>query len=139
MAKGFTDIAIRNLQSGPVRREIPDTGCAGLYLVLQPSGSQSWAVRYRYNGAPRKLTLAGGLTLKAARKLASDALYELEQGRDPAQTKQAARARTKAAKANTVRALCENYLQREAGKLRRAACASGRSSAWFIRRLATCR
>ena len=118
MAKGFTDIAIRNLHPGPVRREIPDAGCAGLYLVLQPSGAKSWAVRYRYNGAPRKLTLTGGLTLKAARKLASDALYELEQGRDPAQTKQAARAKSKAAKASTVRALCENYLHREAGKLR---------------------
>lgn len=118
MAKGLTDIAIRNLQPGPVRREIPDAGCIGLYLILQPSGARSWAVRYRYNGAPRKLTLAGGLTLKAARKLASDALYELEQGRDPAQAKQAARARFKAAKANTVRALCENYLHREAGRLR---------------------
>jgi integrase len=118
MAKGFTDIAIRNLQPGPVRREIPDAGCGGLYLVLQPSGAKSWAVRYRYNGTPRKLTLAGGLTLKTARKLASDALYELEQSRDPAQTKQEARAKIKAAKANTVRALCENYLHREAGKLR---------------------
>jgi integrase len=118
MTKGFTDIAVRNLQPGPVRREIPDAGCVGLYLVLQPSGARSWAVRYRYNGAPRKLTLAGGLTLKAARKLTSDALYELEQGRDPAQTKQAARATLKAARANTVRALCENYLHREAGKLR---------------------
>jgi integrase len=118
MAKGFTDIAIRNLRPGLGRREVPDAGCTGLYLVLQPSGTKSWAVRYRYNGTPRKLTLAGGLTLKAARKLASDALYELEQGRDPAQAKQAARAKTKAAKANTVRALCENYLHREAGKLR---------------------
>ena len=68
--------------------------------------------------APRKLTLGGGLTLKAARKLASDALYELEQGRDPAHTKQETRAKIKAAKANTVRALCDNYLHREAGKLR---------------------
>jgi hypothetical protein len=65
MAKGFTDIAIRNLKAGDVRREIPDPGCAGLYLVLQPSGSRSWAVRYRHAGTPRKLTLAGGLTLKS--------------------------------------------------------------------------
>ncbi len=75
MAKGFTDIAIRNMKPGDVRREIPDPGCAGLYLVLQPSGVQSWAVRYRYEGKPRKLTLSGGITLAAARKLAGDALY----------------------------------------------------------------
>jgi integrase len=118
MAKGFTDIAIRNLKAGDVRREIPDPGAQGLYVIVQPSGKKSFAVRYRYNGKPRKLTLAGGLTLKAARKLASDALYDVEQGRDPAQAKKETRAKTKAAKANTVRALCENYLSREAGKLR---------------------
>ena len=117
MAKGFTDIAIRNLKPGP---------CAASYLIAVRASvfgypavrRKSFAVRYRYNGAPRKLTLAGGLTLKAARKLASDALYELEQGRDPAQTKQETRAKIKAAKANTVQALCDNYLHREAGKLR---------------------
>ncbi|MGA7001873.1 MAG: Arm DNA-binding domain-containing protein [Pseudolabrys sp.] len=48
MAKGFTDIAIKNLKAGDVRREIPDSGCAGLYLVLHPSGARAWAVRYRH-------------------------------------------------------------------------------------------
>jgi len=28
MAKGFTDIAIKNLKPGETRREIPDPGCA---------------------------------------------------------------------------------------------------------------
>jgi integrase len=118
MAKGFTDIAIQNLKAGDVRREISDPGCAGLYLVLQPSGSRSWAIRYRHEGKPKKLTLTGGLTLAAARKLAGDALLAVEQGRDPASAKKENRAKATAAKANTVRALCENYLNREAGKLR---------------------
>lgn len=116
MAKGFTDLKIKNLKAGAVRREIPDPGASGLYLVVQPSGKKSFAVRYRYNGAPRKLTLPGGLTLKAARKLASDALYELEKGHDPAATKKETRAKLKAAKADTAQALCENYLSREAKK-----------------------
>jgi integrase len=115
---GFTDIAIRNLKAAETRREIPDPGCAGLYLILQPSGARSWAVRYRFNGTPRKLTLSGCLTLAAARKLAGDALFDLEKGRDPAIAKKETRARFKAAKADTVQALCENYLKREAGKLR---------------------
>jgi integrase len=121
MAKGFTDIAIRNLKPGDVRREIPDPGAQGLYLIVQPSGKKSFAVRYRHNGTPRKLTLPGGLTLAAARKLAGDAVYEVEQGRDPAATKLEKRAEAKVAKADTVRALCENYLKREAGKLRSGA------------------
>ena len=29
----------------------------GLYLVVYPSGKKGWAVRYRHNGKPRKLTL----------------------------------------------------------------------------------
>jgi integrase len=118
MAKGFTDIAIQNLKPGDTRREIPDPGCAGLYLVLQPSGKKSFAVRYRFNNTPRKLTLQAGVSLAAARKLASDALHEVAQGRDPSEAKKATRATATAAKANTVRSLCENYLKREAGKLR---------------------
>lgn len=78
---------IENLKPAQARREIPDAGCRGLYLVVQPTGRKAWAVRYRFEGWPRKLTLDGGLTLAAARKAASDALHELAQGRDPAALK----------------------------------------------------
>jgi integrase len=118
MAKGFTDIAIQNLKAGDTRREVPDPGCAGLYAIIQPSGKKSFAVRYRHEGKPKKLTLTGGLTLAAARKLAGDALLAVEQGRDPAEAKKDTQAKAATAKANTVQALCENYLKREAGKLR---------------------
>jgi len=118
MAKGFTDIAIRNLQAGETRQEFPDAGCAGLYVIVQPSGKKSFAVRYRFDGKPRKLTLKAGVSLAGARKLAGDALLAVEQGNDPAETKKETRAKLKAAKADTVRALCENYLKREGGKLR---------------------
>ena len=60
MSTKLTDIAIQNLKAGDMRREVPDPGCAGLYLVVQPSGRKSFAVRYRFAGQPRKLTLAGG-------------------------------------------------------------------------------
>jgi integrase len=59
-----------------------------------------------------------GVSLAGARKLAGDAMYEVEQGRDPAETKKETRAKLKAAKADTVQALCENYLKREGSKLR---------------------
>jgi hypothetical protein len=45
MAKGFTDIAIRNLKAGDTRREIPDPGARGLYVIVQVSGKKSFAVR----------------------------------------------------------------------------------------------
>ena len=130
MAKGFTDIAIKNMKAGETRREIPDGGSSGLYLVLHPSGARSWAVRFRFDGKPRKLTLSGGLSLAAARKCAGDALLAVEQGIDPAGAKKEDRAKAATAKANTVRSLCETYLRREANKIR-----TGRERGLILERL----
>jgi len=130
VAQGFTDISIKNLKAGAARREIPDPGCAGLYLVLQPSGARSWAVRYRHAGKPKKLTLTGGLSLAAARKLAGDALLAVEQGNDPSAAKKATRAKAAAVRADTVQALIESYLKRESGKLR-----TGRERRQILERL----
>ena len=47
-SKKLTDIAIRNLKPGPARLEIADPGARGLYVVVQPSGFKSFAVRYRF-------------------------------------------------------------------------------------------
>jgi integrase len=115
MAK-LTAIAVENIKPGPRRREIPDSGCQGLYLVVQPSGRKSWAVRYRFQGTPRKLTLDGALTLATARKAATDALHVLERGHDPAAAKKSAKVRAELAAANTLRAVAESYLVYEERK-----------------------
>ena len=99
MAKRLTDIAVRNLKPGRQRHEIPDGGCRGLYLIVQPTGRKAWAVRYRFRGETRKLTLDGGLTLAAARKAATAAMHELERGNDPAALKFEARANAEKAAA----------------------------------------
>jgi len=58
MAKKLTPISVENAKPNPLKRvEIPDAGQPGLYLVIQPTGKKSWAVRYRLNGKPGKLTL----------------------------------------------------------------------------------
>jgi integrase len=113
---GLTNISIRNLKPGPVRREIRDAN--GLCVIVQPSGHKSFAVRYRYNGKAAKLTLGpGNMSLAAARKLCADAMYELAQGRDPAAAKRQAR-QTQTAARETFEAIAEEYLRREGGKLR---------------------
>jgi integrase len=117
-AKAFTDISIKHLKPGPVRREVPDPGARGLYCVVQPSGRKGFALRYRHNSVPRKLTLPAGISLAAARKLAADALYQVAQGIDPAEAKKAAAVNAAVAKANTVVAVCEEYLKREGKRLR---------------------
>src|SRR5262249_19803762 len=75
---------LENVKPAAVRREIPDSGCRGLYLIVQPTGRKAWAVRYRFRGETRKLTLDAGLTLAEARKAATAALHEVERGNDPA-------------------------------------------------------
>src|SRR6478609_2443996 len=57
MYKALTAVTIANLKPRALRYEIPDRGCRGLWLLVQPSGSKSWAVRYRFGGLTRKYTL----------------------------------------------------------------------------------
>ena len=88
MAKTLTAAGIRTLRTADRRQEIRDGASVGLYLVVQPSGHKSFALRFRRpDGKPAKLVLgpfdpsAEGegepvigqpLTLAAARRLASD-------------------------------------------------------------------
>src|SRR5262249_21836552 len=114
MARGFTDIAIKNLKPATVRREIPDPGARGLYVVVQPSGHKGFAVRFRFDGKPKKLSL-GNITLSAARKAAAHALHEVKEGRDPTATKRATKAERKTIEANTFAAIADKYFAIECG------------------------
>jgi integrase len=119
MAKRLTDIAVRNLKKRAERYEVRDTD-SPLRVVVQPSGHKSFIVRYRspIDGKPAKLTLTAGISLKAARKEAADALYEVEKRRDPSAAKKAAKAKAATAETATFRAVAEQYLKLECGMRR---------------------
>ena len=74
----------RNEADAAVRTEYPDAACPGLYLVVQPSGTRSWAFRFRHQGVTGKKTLGSaahdGLSLSAARAAAATWRHQLEQG-----------------------------------------------------------
>jgi integrase len=131
----LTTIAVAKARPAATRREIPDGGCRGLYLVVQVSGHRSWALRYRSRGRAVKLTLGSvligaaaesdavpaigtPLSLAAARELATRSLREVAAGRDPAVAKRQRREQQHAAKADTLQAVCEEHLRREADRLR---------------------
>jgi integrase len=120
MIRNLTDVSVRNLKPKTKPYEIPDARARGLRVVVFPSGARSWIVRYRFGGRTRKLTLQSGLTLAAARLAAADAMHQLQQDRDPGETKKAARAKAAAAAADTVQAICTEYMTREGKKLRSA-------------------
>jgi integrase len=98
MAKALTQIALDNIKPGPSRREIPDGKESGLYFVIQPTGRMAWALRYRFNGRPRKLTIGSypSISLAKARTEAAKAKVSVSDGIDAAATKRAATAAKKA-------------------------------------------
>jgi hypothetical protein len=92
MAIPLSKAAIHRLTPDARKRlEIADAGQPGLYLLIQPSGHKSWAVRYRVRGRSRKLTLDGFPSVATARKFAREALDAVAKGEDPAIAKKTAR------------------------------------------------
>jgi integrase len=137
MSKPLTTAAVRKLRPGKIRREIPDGGCPGLYLVIQPSGTKTWGQRFRRpDGRPAKLTLGScddsgresegepaigsHLTLAAARRLATEERRQLALGRDPAATRLAEKQRRRAAAiergANTFASAARDFIEQHACK-----------------------
>ena len=110
----LTKFAIDNLKPQAKRYEVHDAN--GLYIVVQPSGRKSFAVRFRIDGKPRKLTLDKGLTLAEARAAAAKALVEVEKKIDPTAAKRKAKDAHRTATANTFKTVAESYLEREGRK-----------------------
>jgi integrase len=104
----------------------------GLYLVVQPSGAKSFAVRYRYAGKPRKVTLGAfpALSLETARAIGAKALRAAAEGRDPAAEKQAAKSAARNAEAEAIRGQRDLYENVAREFIERHAMRSNRPSTW---------
>ena len=106
-----------------VRNEIADGGADGLYLIVQPSGAKSWAIRYRHHGRATKFTLGAGaaLSLAQARKAAAEARLALEKDIDPAAERRSARAANKVDQhPDAVEVLVKQFLALHGPKIRPA-------------------
>ncbi len=91
MPATLTDRVVQQAKAKEARVEIADAIVPGLYLIVQPTGVKSWAVRYRVGERTRKLTLPGRypvLSLGKARDAARKALESVSDGADPAAAKQ---------------------------------------------------
>ena len=107
----LTAQSIERLKPDPARRlEVADSILPGLYLVIQPSGARSWAVRYRHGGRTRKHTIGtlARFPLLEARAEARLALQAVAAGRDPAIEKKEARAPDR----DVMRTIVEDFLER---------------------------
>lgn len=97
MAKGLTADGVKHAKPSRNRAEIPDGFLPGLYLIVQPSGVKSWAVRYRAEGKPTKHTLGRypAMSLKSARQHGQAALRAVAEGGNPAAEKAKAKVEAK--------------------------------------------
>ena len=118
----LTAAAVEKIKPDPhKRREIADGLLAGFYLVVQPSGAKSWAVRYRHGGKTRKHTIGTypAFGLGKARASAEEALRSVAQGIDPATERAAVKAESRR-KPDTVRAVVEEFIERYAKRKNRS-------------------
>ena len=127
MNKTMTVAAVRSYKPGRARREIPDGGCRGLYLVIEPTGRKSWALRFRRpDGRTAKLRLGsvdiaeghvanpeigGHLTLTSARSLATRELNQLASGKDVAAEHKAKRRKIASTSAATFPAMARAFVE----------------------------
>ena len=133
MAKALTAISVARLRPNGKQQEVPDGG-SGLYLQIGPTGTKSWALRFRRpDGRSAKLVLGrvaevpvddvepalgSPLSLAGARRLAARLRHELASGRDPAKERKAAR--TRRAEAETFVDSAKDFVEIHASKTRRA-------------------
>jgi integrase len=114
--KGLTAKQVQHLGPLETRYEVPAGPPTGLYLVIQPSGTKSWALRYRWHGQTRKLTFPQtypDMGLAAARAEATMKLDNLDNDIDPAAV-QAEEIQQE--EPNTVKSVVDEWLKREVSK-----------------------
>ncbi len=58
----LTDRVVQQAKAGSSRLEIADAVLPGLYLIVQPTGVKSWAVRYRVRRSHAQADIAGALS-----------------------------------------------------------------------------
>jgi len=124
MARALSTKAVEAWKADPVKRlEIPDAGLSGLYLVVQPSGMKSWALRYRFAGKPAKLTLGRWpvMGLAEARAAASAAVEQVQLGQNPSTAKKASKAArldAQLTERDKIKTLVEQFDKRHLSSLR---------------------
>src|SRR5258706_15611348 len=116
MRQKLTPAFVRDAKPAATNQIYWDTELRGFGLLVLPSGQRRYVVQYRLAGRSTRMTFKPGLTLMEARKEAKAGLGAVAKGGDPL----AERRRQEGAATNTFKAITEEYLKREGGKLRSA-------------------
>jgi integrase len=117
MSADLTARGIAALKPRSDRYIVRDARVSGLELRVCPDGRKLWTLRYR-NAAKEQRRMNLGehprVGLAVARKRANAELRKVDGGIDPQAERQEARRAVERAKANSIEALCEAYIERHA-------------------------
>lgn len=119
----LTDVELRNWikASQPIAKADGE----GLTFTLSAKGTAAWTLRYRYAGKAKELTLGRypDLSLAKAREIAAEKRVQIRLGGDVAEEKQAQKEAAKAAaaraKLGTVKAMYEDFYERQIAERRK--------------------
>jgi integrase len=94
---------------GQAQTDYWDAGCKGLALRVSSTGAKTWTFVFAWGGKRPRMRLGAypATSLARAHTLAEEARADLEAGRDP-----------RAAKGETLKAICEEWATRESASLR---------------------
>lgn len=108
----LTDAALRNAKPRDRVYKLFDAG--GLHVVVSPSGSRLWRMKYRYQGREKLLSFGPYplVGLKQAREKRDEARLLLIDGRDPSEEKKLARFERERERAVTLGVVAEEYLEK---------------------------
>ena len=86
----------------------------GLYLLVKPSGTKLWGLKYRFRGVEKKLSLGQfpEISLKDARLKREDARRLLAEGIDPTAAKRKAAIEASLAAATTFRSVADEFIEK---------------------------
>ena len=133
----LTDTQIRNARPREKPYKLGDAG--GLFLMVQPTGSKLWRVKYRIHGKEKKVALGTypAVGLAEARELRDAAKAELAAGKDPSREKQRRRVQAKEEAENTFAAVAADFFDKRRNDGKDAwATATASKNEWLYTQLA---
>lgn len=106
----LTDMSIRAAKPASKPYKLADGG--GLFLLINPSGSRFWRLKYRVTGREKLLAIGAypDVSLAKARERRDEARKSIANGDDPSALKKQARTKAKAAETDTFYAVSEEHL-----------------------------
>jgi hypothetical protein len=108
-SSGLTDTKVKALKPESKAYKVSDG--AGLYLLVNPTGSKLWRLKYRIHGAEKVLSIGAypDISIKMAREQRDEARRVIAQGGDPMADRKAAKVAERIALNNSFESIARTW------------------------------